>query len=98
VEMYFLSLYMPSRHDRDGQTTLASALPISSAVCRSNFADVFDREAVQIFADPPNNWIDFFIVFFTDHPFSLQQQPFLTAATSAVLPTKLNVKLSLCKP
>lgn len=89
---------LPLRKAALGPAAQPLVLPYRSAFGCSSVSDVFHREAVQNLAGPPNNWIKFFVVFLTDHALSLQQQPVLAAATSAALPTKLNVKLSLCKP
>jgi hypothetical protein len=89
---------LPLRKAALGSAAQPPVLPYLSAVGRSSVYDVFHREAVQNLAGPPNKWIKFFVVFLADHALSLQQQPVPAAVTSAALPTKLNVKLSLCKP
>ena len=89
---------LPLRKAALGSAAQPPVLPCRSAVGRSSVSDVFHRETFQNLVGPPNNWIRFFVVFLTDHALSLQLQPVLAVATSAALPTKLNVKLSLCKP
>ena len=89
---------LPLRKAALGPAAQPPVLPYRSAVGGSRVSDVCRKEAVQNLAGPPNNRIKFFVVFLTDHALSLQQQPILAAATSVALPTKLNVKLSLCKP
>jgi len=89
---------LPLRKAALGPAAQPPDLPYRSAVGRSSVSDVFHREADQNLAGPRNKWIKFFVVFLADHALSLQQQSVLAAATSAALPMKLNVKLSLCKP